>query len=114
MGFNPERGVLFQTYARWWVRAQMARAISNKGRTVRIPGGALEQMRTLRRLRNKLEVQGGKVDVKTLSSITGIEVNRINFLLNRENGGFTCTELDESGSPIYEQQPCSKISPEDS
>ena len=112
--YNPDRGVLFQTYARWWVRAQMARSISNKGRTVRVPGGALEQMRTLRRIRNKMESQGQKTDVSTLSAQTGIEVSRIRFLLDRENGGFTCNELDESGTPVYEQQPCNKISPESS
>ena len=103
--FNPERGVIFHTYARWWVRAQMARAISNKGRTIRIPGGALEQLRIIRDVRAELESKGLSSDYDILSLKTGIDVNRIHFLLSKEVGGFTCNDLDDNGSPVYEQYP---------
>lgn len=35
--FNPERGFRFSTYASYWIKQAMARAIANQGRTIRIP-----------------------------------------------------------------------------
>ena len=112
--FNPERGVIFHTYARWWVRAQMARAISNKGRTIRIPGGALEQLRIIRDVKSELESKGQSFDYDTLSQKTGIDINRIHFLLNKEVGGFTCNDMDDNGSPVYEQYPSTRENSEQS
>jgi len=35
--FNPERGFRFSTYASYWIKQAMARAVANQGRTIRIP-----------------------------------------------------------------------------
>ena len=101
--FNVERGVGFKTYARWWVRAQMARAISNKGRTIRIPGGAIEQLRIIRDVQEYLVSRGKPADSKVLSEKTGIDERQIMFLLDKERGGFTCNEMDDNGCYAYEQ-----------
>ena len=47
--FEPGREIRFSTYAKWWVRAQMTRAIDHTGRPVRLPGCAVEQLRNLRK-----------------------------------------------------------------
>lgn len=53
--FDPDRGIHFTTYAHWWVRAQMTRALETDGCHIRLPGGVVELLRNLNSVRASWE-----------------------------------------------------------
>lgn len=96
--YDPSRDIRFTTYARWWVRAQMARCIENTGRLVRIPGGAIEQLRNLQRLIEEHKNNSDQIDLKDLADQLGISRKRAELLLSLQGSVSLDSEDDEGRS----------------
>ena len=58
--FDWRRGYKFSTYATWWIRQAVTRAVAEKARTIRMPGHVVERLQRMNRAERNLPVQLGR------------------------------------------------------
>lgn len=83
MRFDYERGFKFSTYATWWIKQTIVRAIANNARTIRIPVHMLDKIRNLRKATIELITQTGKEPTnEALAEFMKLPVKKIETIKN--------------------------------
>src|SRR5690349_3377859 len=76
--FDYRRGFKFSTYATWWIRQAIARALADKARTIRIPVHVAERLTKIGRTERKLVTELGRdPTVEEIAEVTGIEPEEV-------------------------------------
>ena len=81
--FEHRRGCKFSTYATWWIRQAIARAIADKGRTIRVPVHMLDTIRKVARVGGRItEREGRPATVQEIAAELGLTEQAVHDALN--------------------------------
>ncbi len=76
--FEYKKGYKFSTYATWWIRQAISRAIADQARTIRIPIHMIETINRINKIMRKhLQEHGKEPDVETIAEEVGLSVEKV-------------------------------------
>jgi len=80
--FDYHRGYRFSTYATWWIRQTITRAIADQGRTIRVPVHMTDRIRQLYRVARDLEQETGcKPSVEEIAEVMECDPRKVQWML---------------------------------
>ncbi|MFQ3568751.1 MAG: sigma-70 family RNA polymerase sigma factor [Aggregatilineales bacterium] len=80
--YDYSRGFRFSTYATWWIRQAITRAIADQGRTIRVPVHMSDRIRQLYKTARKLEQDNGrKPTAEEIAAELGMEPRKVRWML---------------------------------
>jgi RNA polymerase primary sigma factor len=80
--YDYKRGFRFSTYATWWIRQSISRAITDQSRTIRVPIHMMDRIRQIYKAQQDLEQKlGRQPTLEEIASATKISVSRVQWIV---------------------------------
>ena len=84
--FEYQKGYKFSTYATWWIRQAISRAIADQARTIRIPIHMIETINRINKIKRKyLQENGKEPDIETIAQEVGLSVDKVKNVIKITN-----------------------------
>lgn len=91
--FNPALGAKFSSYAAWWIKQSMHRALSNQTRLIRIPVQSGSKMRKIRKMRDALKLDLGRdPEISEIARALNYSERTVSTLCHAENSVFSLND----------------------
>ena len=91
--FNPALGAKFSSYAAWWIKQSMHRALSNQTRLIRIPVQSGTKMRKIRKTRDALKLDlGREPEISEIARALNYSERTVSTLCHAENSVFSLND----------------------
>lgn len=84
--YDPNKKARFSTYASWWIKQAILRAITNQSRTIRIPLHVIELVKKINRMKKEYNLLNKKIDIRAICKEVGINERKVVELINLVNG----------------------------
>ncbi len=102
--FEYRRGYKFSTYATWWVRQAVTRAVADYGNTIRIPVHMTESYNKIRRIKQKyLQENGKQPSDNELAEMSGVPLAKVQLLIQAMRG------VESIDAPIGDDEDATKL-----
>jgi RNA polymerase primary sigma factor len=107
IGFEPARGLRLSTYATWWVRQAINRAVANQGRTVRLPAYLQDRLHKMQRVAQDLEQTLGRApNDDELADVLAITPDDVHAM---RSAAVPVSSLDDPISDDDDESPVAQI-----